>query len=91
MLCNKVCSANTQVPCTEFMAVLSRIGLASLAFMGQNLALNIAGKWFPVSVSNWTMSKVNEMVEWAKQEGNLPLFGFQDPESFVRSIQNLVS
>lgn len=27
------------------------------------------------------------MVERSKQEGNLPLYGFHDPESFVRSIQ----
>ncbi|KAF9623561.1 hypothetical protein IFM89_003351 [Coptis chinensis] len=66
---------------------LSRIGLAGLAVMGQNLALNIAEKGFPISVYNRTTSKVDETVKRAKREGNLPLFGFHDPESFVNSIQ----
>ncbi|RXH89736.1 hypothetical protein DVH24_032093 [Malus domestica] len=65
----------------------SRIGLAGLAVMGQNLALNIAEKGFPISVYNRTTSKVDETVERAKKEGNLPLYGFHDPESFVKSIQ----
>ncbi|KAG2706839.1 hypothetical protein I3843_05G109300 [Carya illinoinensis] len=69
------------------MAALTRIGLAGLAVMGQNLALNIAENGFPISVFNRTTSKVDETVERAKQEGNLPLYGFHDPESFVRSIQ----
>lgn len=66
---------------------LTRIGLAGLAVMGQNLALNIAEKGFPISVYNRTTSKVDETVERAKNEGNLPLFGFHDPKSFVLSIQ----
>ncbi|KAF3771946.1 6-phosphogluconate dehydrogenase decarboxylating 3, partial [Nymphaea thermarum] len=66
---------------------LSRIGLAGLAVMGQNLALNIAEKGFPISVYNRTTSKVDETVERAKKEGNLPLRGFHDPKSFVLSIQ----
>ncbi|PKA58845.1 6-phosphogluconate dehydrogenase, decarboxylating 3 [Apostasia shenzhenica] len=55
--------------------------------MGQNLALNIAEKGFPISVYNRTASKVGETVERAKLEGNLPVYGFCDPESFVNSIQ----
>lgn len=66
---------------------LTRIGLAGLAVMGQNLALNIAEKGFPISVYNRSTIKVDETVERAKKEGNLPVFGFHDPESFVRSIQ----
>ncbi|XP_021718294.1 6-phosphogluconate dehydrogenase, decarboxylating 1 [Chenopodium quinoa] len=69
------------------MAPPTRIGLAGLAVMGQNLALNIAEKGFPISVYNRTTSKVDETVERAKQEGNLPVYGFHDPESFVNSIQ----
>ncbi|KAK1314131.1 6-phosphogluconate dehydrogenase, decarboxylating 3 [Acorus calamus] len=65
----------------------TRIGLAGLAVMGQNLALNIAEKGFPISVYNRTASKVDETVERAKVEGNLPLFGFHHPEAFVHSIQ----
>lgn len=67
--------------------VLTRIGLAGLAVMGQNLALNIADKGFPISVYNRTTSKVDETVERAKVEGNLPVYGFHDPKSFVNSIQ----
>ncbi|KAL2634351.1 hypothetical protein R1flu_005830 [Riccia fluitans] len=65
---------------------LSRIGLAGLAVMGQNLALNIAEKGFPISVYNRTASKVDETVERAKAEGNLPLKGYHDPKEFVHSI-----
>lgn len=69
------------------MAPPTRIGLAGLAVMGQNLALNIADKGFPISVYNRTASKVDETVERAKNEGNLPLYGYSDPEAFVNSIQ----
>ncbi|CAH9128876.1 unnamed protein product [Cuscuta epithymum] len=65
----------------------TRIGLAGLAVMGQNLALNIAEKGFPISVYNRSTSKVDETVERAKAEGDLPLYGFHDPKSFVLSIQ----
>ncbi|KAJ6402607.1 hypothetical protein OIU84_014667 [Salix udensis] len=55
--------------------------------MGQNLALNIAEKGFPISVYNRSTSKVDETVERAKKEGDLPLYGFHDAESFVKSVQ----
>ncbi|KAG8500061.1 hypothetical protein CXB51_003707 [Gossypium anomalum] len=55
------------------MVALTRIGLVGLAVMGKNLALNIAEKGFPISVYNRATSKVDETVERAKQEGNLPL------------------
>uniref|UniRef100_A0A453GND4 6-phosphogluconate dehydrogenase, decarboxylating n=1 Tax=Aegilops tauschii subsp. strangulata TaxID=200361 RepID=A0A453GND4_AEGTS len=48
---------------------------------------NIAEKGFPISVYNRTTSKVDETVQRAKLEGNLPLYGFHDPASFVNSIQ----
>nr|GME06756.1 6-phosphogluconate dehydrogenase, decarboxylating 2, chloroplastic [Ipomoea batatas] len=66
---------------------LSRIGLAGLAVMGQNLALNVAEKGFPISVYNRTTSKVDETVERAKREGQLPLVGQYNPRDFVLSIQ----
>ena len=66
---------------------LSRIGLAGLAVMGQNLALNIAEKGFPISVYNRSTNKVDDTVERAKDEGELPLKGFHDPKDFVLSIQ----
>ncbi|PIN05109.1 6-phosphogluconate dehydrogenase [Handroanthus impetiginosus] len=67
-------------------ATLSRIGLAGLAVMGQNLALNIAEKGFPISVYNRTTSKVDETLDRAHREGQLPLFGHYTPKDFVLSI-----
>lgn len=63
------------------MVALTRIGLVCLAVMGQNLALNIAKNGFTISMYNETTSKVEEIVERAKQEGNLPLYDFHEPES----------
>ncbi|XP_073308514.1 6-phosphogluconate dehydrogenase, decarboxylating 1, chloroplastic-like [Primulina huaijiensis] len=71
----------------ESAATLSHIGLAGLAVMGQNLALNIAEKGFPISVYNRTTSKVDETVDRAHREGNLPLSGQYNPKDFVLSIK----
>ncbi|KAJ3671880.1 hypothetical protein LUZ60_007959 [Juncus effusus] len=68
-------------------AAVSRIGLAGLAVMGQNLALNIAEKGFPISVYNRTASKTDETVQRAKNEGGLPLTGHATPREFVLSIK----
>lgn len=67
--------------------VVSRIGLAGLAVMGQNLALNIAEKGFPISVYNRSTSKVDDTVDRAHREGKLPLTGHYNPRDFVLSIQ----
>ena len=66
---------------------LSHIGLAGLAVMGQNLALNIAEKGFPISVYNRTASKTDETLQRAHNEGALPLTGHYTPQDFVLSIQ----
>ncbi|KAF3448655.1 hypothetical protein FNV43_RR09368 [Rhamnella rubrinervis] len=71
----------------EASPALSRIGLAGLAVMGQNLALNIAEKGFPISVYNRTTSKVDETVDRAHNEGHLPLSGQYNPRDFVLSLQ----
>ncbi|CAN1189590.1 6-phosphogluconate dehydrogenase, decarboxylating 3, chloroplastic [Linum perenne] len=68
-------------------ATLSRIGLAGLAVMGQNLALNIAEKGFPISVYNRTTSKVDETLHRAQSEGPFPLTGHHTPRNFVLSLQ----
>lgn len=65
----------------------AQIGLAGLAVMGQNLALNIAEKGFPISVYNRTTSKVDETLDRAHKEGDLPLFAQYNPRDFVLSIQ----
>ncbi|KAK9149167.1 hypothetical protein Scep_007924 [Stephania cephalantha] len=67
-------------------AALSRIGLAGLAVMGQNLALNIAEKGFPISVYNRTTSKVDETLDRAAPL-DLPLTGHYSPRDFVLSIR----
>ncbi|KAI4326862.1 hypothetical protein L6164_019387 [Bauhinia variegata] len=68
-------------------STLSRIGLAGLAVMGQNLALNIGEKGFPISVYNRTTSKVDETVDRARKEGGLPLFGQYNPRDFILSLE----
>ncbi|CAA0838194.1 6-phosphogluconate dehydrogenase- decarboxylating 1- chloroplastic [Striga hermonthica] len=68
-------------------STLSQIGLAGLAVMGQNLALNIAEKGFPISVYNRTTSKVDETLDRAHREGQLPLSGHYTPRDFVLSIK----
>ncbi|KAL3742970.1 6-phosphogluconate dehydrogenase, decarboxylating 1, chloroplastic [Eucalyptus grandis] len=71
----------------EASVALSRIGLAGLAVMGQNLALNVADKGFPISVYNRTASKVDETLDRAAAEGGLPLSGHYSPRDFVLSIR----
>uniref|UniRef100_A0A0D3A148 6-phosphogluconate dehydrogenase NADP-binding domain-containing protein n=1 Tax=Brassica oleracea var. oleracea TaxID=109376 RepID=A0A0D3A148_BRAOL len=55
--------------------------------MGQNLALNIAEKSFPISVYNRTTSIVDETLERAAVEGNLPVSGQYSPRDFVLSLR----
>ncbi|KAJ8764899.1 hypothetical protein K2173_010364 [Erythroxylum novogranatense] len=71
----------------EASTTLSRIGLAGLAVMGQNLALNIAEKSFPISVYNRTASKVDETIQRAHSEGPFPLTGHYNPREFILSIK----
>ena len=62
------------------------VGMYGLSVMGQNLALNIASKGFPVAVCNRSPDKVDATVQRAKDEGNLPLVGFKDMGEFVASL-----
>ncbi|KAF3598945.1 hypothetical protein F2Q69_00032699 [Brassica cretica] len=55
--------------------------------MGQNLALNIAEKGFPISVYNRTTSIVDETLERAAVEGNLPVSGQYSPRDFILSLR----
>jgi 6-phosphogluconate dehydrogenase len=63
-----------------------RIGLAGLATMGQNLALNIAEKGFPISVYNRSPAKVDSTLSRAQAEEGLPVLGHRDPRGFVLSL-----
>jgi len=65
----------------------SDVGLVGLAVMGQNLALNIASKGFPISVHNRDPAKVEATAVRANAEGELPLNGYKDMGEFVKSIK----
>lgn len=69
------------------MSDKSQVGLVGLAVMGQNLALNIAEKGFPISVWNRSPEKVDTTVARAKEEGDLPLTGFHELEDFIASLE----
>ncbi len=63
------------------------IGLYGLAVMGQNLALNIAeNAKVKIAVCNRSPSKVDDCVNRAQAEGNLPVVGFKDVKEFVHAI-----
>ncbi|KAM7274575.1 hypothetical protein ACFE04_016441 [Oxalis oulophora] len=68
-------------------ASLSRICLAGLALMGQNLALNITEKAFSISVYNRTTTKVYETLSRSHSKGPFPLIGTYPPRNFVLSLQ----
>ena len=66
-----------------------RIGLAGLAVMGQNLALNIASKGFDISVYNRSSDKTDQCVARAGKElkeGAGSLKGYHELKDFVASI-----
>lgn len=68
----------------------SDIGLIGLAVMGENLALNMAGKGWSVSVYNRTLPGVEEGVVERFVNGrakNKSITGFTDIAAFVESIQ----
>ena len=48
---------------------MSTVGLIGLAVMGQNLALNVAEKGFPISVYNRSGDKTDACVSRAAKEG----------------------
>ena len=66
----------------------SEVGLVGLAVMGQNLALNVASKGFPISVYNRSYSKTEQCVKRAGKE-NLSdkLSGYDDLKDFVMSLE----
>jgi len=67
---------------------VSRIGLCGLAVMGQNLALNVAEKGFPISVFNRSSEKTDATVARAAKEGlGDKLTGYHDMKDFVASLQ----
>lgn len=63
-----------------------RIGLAGPCCHGSKPCTQYSQERFPNVCLQLNHLKVDETVERAKQEGNLPVYGFHDPESFIRSI-----
>jgi 6-phosphogluconate dehydrogenase len=63
----------------------SEIGLIGLAVMGENLALNIESKGFPISVFNRTVSKVDDFMN-GRAKGK-KFFGAHSLEEFVKSLK----
>ncbi|CAL8468885.1 g8426 [Coccomyxa elongata] len=67
---------------------MSELGLIGLAVMGQNFALNVAEKGFPISVYNRSYEKTEACVTRAKKEGlEANLKGFPDLKEFVASLK----
>src|SRR5437868_8502904 len=69
---------------TESTPSLCPIGLVGLAVMGENLALNIEEKGFPIAVFNRTVSKVDDFL--ARNPGK-QLHGCHSIEEFVAAIE----
>ncbi len=61
------------------------IGIAGLAVMGENLALNLANKGFAVSVYNRTTSKVDAFL--THRAKNATISGFHGVKEFVGSLK----
>jgi 6-phosphogluconate dehydrogenase len=62
----------------------AQVGLVGLAVMGENLALNIEEKGFPIAVFNRTVSKVDDFL--ARNPGK-QLHGSHSIEEFVAAIE----
>ena len=66
------------------MAELQKIGLVGLGVMGENLALNIEEKGFPIAVYNRTWDKTEEVVARAKGK---KFYGYKTPAEFVAALE----
>jgi 6-phosphogluconate dehydrogenase len=62
-----------------------QIGVAGLAVMGENLALNMASKGFGVAVFNRTSSKTRAFIEGRAQ--SFPIEGYYSLEEFVGALE----
>ena len=66
------------------MKQLYEIGVAGLAVMGENLALNLANHHFRVAVWNRSYEKT---AAFLRRAGKLAAAGFHTPEEFVSSLE----
>jgi len=71
---------------------MSTVGLVGLAVMGQNLALNVAEKGFPISVYNRSGDKTDACVSRAAKEGEgLTEKKFDREVTFRGRVERLVN
>jgi 6-phosphogluconate dehydrogenase len=63
---------------------MQKIGLVGLAVMGENLALNIEEKGFPITVYNRTTEKVDEFV---RRHTGKKIVGAKSPAELVTSLE----
>jgi 6-phosphogluconate dehydrogenase len=63
---------------------LHKVGLVGLGVMGENLALNIEEKGFPIAVYNRTPDKVEEVMSRAQGK---KLHGYKTPQEFVAALE----
>jgi 6-phosphogluconate dehydrogenase len=66
-------------------SAVSDVGLIGLAVMGENLALNIESRGYPISVYNRTTSKVDDFLKGPANGKKVT--GTRSPEEFVASIK----
>ena len=67
------------------MSEKAKIGLIGLGVMGENLALNIESKGFPIAVYNRSSDKVDDFMKDRAQGKKIT--GFKDIPSFVDAIE----
>ena len=62
----------------------AKIGLIGLAVMGENLALNIEEKGFPIAVYNRTIDKVADFVQ---RNAGKKIHGCKSPQELVAALE----
>merc|ERR1711977_132951 len=83
-----VASGSQDMSAQDISDMGTQVSQVGLAVMGQNLALNVASKGFPISVYNRSYNKTEQCVKRAAKE-NLAdkLTGYDDLEKFVKSLE----
>src|SRR5437868_5826805 len=62
----------------------AKIGMIGLAVMGENLAMNIESRGYPIAVYNRAPEKVDDFVARAQGE---KVIGTKTPEEFVKALE----
>jgi 6-phosphogluconate dehydrogenase len=83
-LCDEIVSLLKDFQGKKSIGKQTQIGIAGLAVMGENLALNIAEKGISVAVYNRTTAKVEKFLSGRAK--SIPIIGFHDIANFVESL-----